>query len=232
MSNSKAWRTGLELGIPIGLGYFSVSIAYGMSAVLMHLTPVMAALISITNLTSAGQFAGTRLMAEHAGWTELILTMLVINARYFLMAISLSQKLDPAVTLSQRLLIAYGITDEIYAAAISRKGTLTFSFYMGLLTLPVIGWTAGTYCGAVAGSLLPADLASAFGIAMYGMFLAILVPKARTSKPVLACILLSAVTSILCRAAGLSAGWTVILCTIAVSALMAWKHPEASDELE
>ncbi|WP_301010956.1 AzlC family ABC transporter permease, partial [Faecalibaculum rodentium] len=137
--NSQSYAAGLRLGIPIALGYFSVSMAYGLSAVVLGFRPLQAALISISNLTSAGQFAGTQIIAQHGQLAELVLTTLVINARYFLMALSLSQKLEKT-SLLQRLVMAYGITDEIFAAAIGESGKLSFSFMMGLITLPVIGW--------------------------------------------------------------------------------------------
>lgn len=142
-----SYQAGLKLGVPIALGYFAVSMAYGLSAVVLGFRPLEAALISITNLTSAGQFAGTSLIVVAAPLSELILTTLVINARYFLMALSLSQKLEKT-SLWQRLLMAYGITDEIFAAAIGQSGQLSFAFMMGLITLPVAGWTAGTYAGS------------------------------------------------------------------------------------
>lgn len=226
-----SFRAGLKLGIPIALGYFSVSMAYGLSAEVLGFRPLQAALISITNLTSAGQFAGTQIIADHGTLTELILTTLVINARYFLMALSLSQKLEKT-TFWQRLLISYGITDEIFAAAIGESGRLKFSFMMGLILLPVIGWTGGTYVGAIASSLLPPDVAGACGVAMYGMFIAILVPKARADHSVALCILLACCLSLAFSWLGLSSGWSVIVVTLLAAGVMAWLHPEVDDGLE
>lgn len=226
-----SFRAGLKLGIPIALGYFAVSMAYGLSAVVLGFSPLQAALISLTNLTSAGQFAGTQIIAGHGALGELVLTTVIINARYFLMALSLSQKLGPA-SLGQRLLIAFGITDEIFAAAIGEKGRLRFSFMMGLILLPVAGWTGGTLLGAAASSLLPADVAGACGVAMYGMFVAILVPKARQDHSVALCILLAALCSLLLYGLGLSSGWSVIVVTILCAGIMAWLRPEVEDGLE
>lgn len=221
-----SYKAGLKLGIPIALGYFSVSMAYGLSAVVLGFRPLQAALISITNLTSAGQFAGTQIIAGHGTLAELMLTTLVINARYFLMALSLSQKLEKT-TLKQRLIMAYGITDEIFAAAIGESGKLSFSFMTGLITLPVIGWTAGTWCGAAASSLLPPDVAGACGVAMYGMFIAILVPKARQDHTVALCIAIACFLSLTAWWLGISSGWSVILVTLFTAGFMAWLHPEA-----
>lgn len=223
---------GLKTGIPIALGYFSVSVAYGMSAVLLGFTPWQAAFISFSNLTSAGQFAGTQLAAAQAPMVEVAVSMIVINARYILMALSLSQKLDDNIGFGRRLLMAYGITDEIFAAAIGQKGKLSFSFWMGLVLLPVLGWTGGTLTGALISDVLPAKIAAACGTAMYGMFIAILVPKARSSRPVLYCVLLSIAMSLAGNWLKLSSGWTVILVTVVCAGIMAWAHPEAGDELD
>lgn len=225
------FKEGLKTGIPIALGYFSVSMAYGLSAVLLGFDPIQAALISVTNLTSAGQFAGTGILAAGGTLMELATATLIINARYFLMSLSLSQKLDNC-GFFKRLLVAYGVTDEIFAAAIGQKGRLSFSFMMGLILLPVLGWTGGTLTGALASDLLPADVAAACGVAMYGMFIAILVPAARQSRQVSACILIAAALSILLQRAGLSSGWAIIVVTIAAAGFMAWRHPEAGHELD
>lgn len=229
--NSQSYAAGLRLGIPIALGYFSVSMAYGLSAVVLGFRPLQAALISISNLTSAGQFAGTQIIAQHGQLAELVLTTLVINARYFLMALSLSQKLEKT-SLLQRLVMAYGITDEIFAAAIGESGKLSFSFMMGLITLPVIGWTAGTWTGAAASSLLSPDVAGACGVAMYGMFIAILIPKARQDHSVAVCVALAATLSLACSLLQLSSGWAVILVTVITAGIMAWLHPGAGMEAE
>jgi len=226
-----SYQAGLKLGVPIALGYFAVSMAYGLSAVVLGFRPLEAALISITNLTSAGQFAGTSLIAAAAPLSELILTTLVINARYLLMALSLSQKLEKT-SLWQRLLMAYGITDEIFAAAIGQSGRLSFAFMMGLITLPVAGWTAGTYAGAAASNLLSAEAAGACSVAMYGMFIAILVPKARQDHSAALCMGIACILSLCAWWLQLSSGWSVILVTVLSSGFMAWMHPETDSDTD
>ena len=227
----RQFRAGLKLGIPIALGYFSVSMAYGLSAVLAGLTPLEATVISLTNLTSAGQFAGTGIIAAGGSLDQLVISTLIINARYFLMALSLSQKMADA-TFGQRLLMAYGVTDEIFAAAIGEKGRITFKFFMGLMFLPIIGWCSGTLVGALASNLLPADVAGACGVAMYGMFIAIVVPAGRKSRKVAECAVLAAAMSVVLQWAGMPSGWSVIMVTIVAAGLMAWRHPEAGNELD
>lgn len=224
---------GMKDSIPIALGYFAVSAAYGMAAVIQGMSITQAVITSLSNLTSAGQFAGTTLICAGASLLELILTELIINARYFLMSISLAQKAGP-LPLWQRLCMAYGITDEIYAVAIGKKGRIRFAWFMGLVLLPVIGWTSGTLLGAAASSALPSDLVNALGLSMYGMFIAIFVPAARREKPVFCCVMLSIVLSCLFAFLpvlnGLGSGYSIILITVAVSAAMAWLFPRKEED--
>ena len=172
-------RQGIRHGIPIGLGYLSVSFAFGMKAVGDGLTVLQAVLISMTNLTSAGQIAALPLMAGGASLAEMALTQLTINLRYALMSLSLSRKLDGSMGTLQRLVFSFANTDEIFAVASSQPGKVGKYYLYGLMIAPWIGWSLGTFLGAAAGTLLPAFVRSALGIAIYGMFLAIILPPAR-----------------------------------------------------
>ena len=227
--NRQEWKDGIRDGIPICLGYFSVSMAFGLSTVKLGLPIWGAVLISLTNLTSAGQFAGVTLLAAQAGYMELIVSMLVINIRYFLMSISVSQKVEKNYTLRQRLCTSFGITDEVFAVSMQRNKELSFPYMMGLIATPVLGWTGGTLVGAAATSLLPVSLSDAMGIALYGMFIAIIVPPAREQKNVMFAVLLAIVTSYLFTYLPIfqwiSGGWTVIIITVAVSATAACLFP-------
>ncbi len=221
--------TGLSDGLPIGLGYFAVSFAFGLMAIEGGLPAWVATVISLTNLTSAGQFAGVQLIFTHRPLVEIALTTLLINLRYLLMSLSLSQKLEPRVGLVQRLLIGFGVTDEIYAVAISRPGMLGARYSLSLLVLPIIGWTGGTLTGAVAGSVLPASVRAALGVALYAMFVAIVMPVLRRSRPV-ALVVLTAIgiSSLIAWApalTGLRGGWQIIAATILASALGAFLAP-------
>lgn len=232
--NSQLFIEGMKASIPIALGYFAVSMAYGMAAIIQGLTVTESVIISLTNLTSAGQFAGTTLICAGASLIELIMTELIINARYFLMSISLAQKTGGKLPLWQRMLMAYGITDEIYAVAISSKGNLRFSWFMGLVIPTVVGWTMGTLGGALASSFLPADLVNALGLAMYGMFIAIFVPAARKEKSVAVCVLIAIALSCLFAFTpvlkNLSSGYVIVLVTIVAAAFCAWKFPREDED--
>ncbi len=223
------YRSGLKDGVAIGLGYLSVSFAFGVAAVKAGIPLWAAVLISMTNLTSAGQLAGISVIAACGSMLETALTQLVINLRYALMSLSLSQKLDPSVTDGQRYLIAFGNTDEIFAVSSGRERPVTTRYFLGLMTLPWICWAAGTFLGAAANRILPRDVLSALGIAIYGMLIAIVLPAARKDRAVAMVVLTAAVLSCGFRwlpfLRGVSSGFAIILCGIAAAVLGALLHP-------
>ena len=221
----KDFIQGLRDGVPIMAGYFAVSFSFGILAMQGGLSVIQAALTSLTNMTSSGQFAGLQIIAAGGTLIELILTQVIINMRYSLMSLALSPKLDKKIKLWQRLLIAFANTDEIFAVAMSRERSLTFPYMAGLQILPIFGWTAGTAIGAIAGSLLPTALTAALGIALYGMFIAVIVPVARRSRPVLLSALIAIAISCVLYVLKVSAGISIIVSTVAASALMAFLRP-------
>lgn len=239
--NGRTFRTGLRDGIPIALGYLLVSAGFGITAVNYGLSVAGAVLISLTNLTSAGQVAGIEILRDFGPASvfavsalEMLVTQLVINLRYSLMGISLSQKLDGSFTTGKRMLTSFFITDEIYAMAASRRGDISVPYLFGLGTLPVAGWTLGTAVGALTASVLPRDLSNVFGIAIYGMFLSIVIPDCRRQKGVLLCSLLSAALSCLLvyvpAFSGISSGFRVILCAVLSCAVIAAVLPAPEEE--
>lgn len=223
------FKRGIRDGFPICLGYFSVSMAFGLTAVKAGLPVWTAVLISFTNLTSAGQFAGLNLMVANGSMIELAVTTFIINIRYFLMSLSVSQKLDKNFSTPKRLIASFGITDEVFAVSMQRREPLTFRYMAGLIITPIIGWTLGTFTGAVATSLLPKAVSNAMGIALYGMFIAIIVPPAREHRNVLFAVVLAIIASVcftyIPLLSGISGGWTIIIITVVVSAICAWLFP-------
>ncbi len=191
------YKNGVKDGLPIGLGYLSVSIAFGVQASLAGIPLILTTLISMTNLTSAGQLAGLPIIALAGTGAmlslilEMILSQLIINARYFLMSITLSQKLDDSFTLSKRFLCSIFITDEIFAVGAS-KPKINVKYMLGLATLPYVGWTVGTLIGAVASNILPSFISNALGIGLYAMFIAIIIPPSIKNKGVTLAVFLSA----------------------------------------
>lgn len=222
------YKSGFAAGIPIGLGYFPVSFTFGLMAVQGGLPVWLAVFISFSNLTSAGQFAGTNLMIHGAGFVEIGLTTFVINLRYMLMSLSLSQKLKPTVSTAERLLIGFGITDEIFAIASLRDGKVSPAYMYGLMTAPILGWTLGTFCGAAASGILPVSLQNAMGIALYTMFLAIIIPPAKKERRLQAVIALSVVITCVLQLpifSFISSGFQMILATVISAGVMAVLAP-------
>ena len=224
---NKSFLQGVKHGIPIALGYLSVSFTFGMKAVGDGLTWAQEVLISMTNVTSAGQFAGLPLMVAQASLIEAALTQLVINLRYALMAMSLSQKLDSSFNTFHRMAASFGITDEIFAVAAAQEGLLTPPYMYGLILVSFLGWTAGTALGAAAGELLPAAIIDAMGIVLYGMFLAIIIPPARKMRSVLAVVLAAALLSTMFKflLPAVSSGFVIIISAVASATMGAALFP-------
>ena len=229
------YACGLRDGLAIGVGYFSVSFTFGILAVNGGLSPLTAGLISLTNMTSAGQFAGLTVILAHGSLVELALTQLVINLRYALMSLSLSQRFGPAFTTWRRMIVAFANTDEIFAVAMGRAAPLTPRYMYGLASLPIVGWTSGTVAGAVAGAVLSPAVRSALGVALYSMFIAIVVPPMRRSRPVRLVAAAAAAASCILAWTPLSrmvgSGFAIVLSTLAAAAMGAWLFPaDASPE--
>ena len=231
--NMNQFRAGLKHGIPIGLGYLAVSFTFGIMAKGAGLTTFQAVLISLTNLTSAGQFAGLGIITSGAPYMEMAMTQLIINLRYCLMSCSLSQKLDKNMPFFHRFLISYGVTDEVFGVSVCRPGILSPFYSYGLICVAVPGWTLGTLLGAVSGDFLPARLLSALNVALYGMFLAIIIPPARKDKVVAALVAISFALSFagsyLPVVSSMSSGTRTIILTVVISSAAAILFPRKTE---
>lgn len=230
------FKCGLKDGLPIGLGYLSVSFAFGVQASILGVPLIMSVFMSMTNLTSAGQLAGLTIIAAMGTILEIILTQLVINARYFLMSISLSQKLDDSFTLSHRLLCSAFVTDEIFAVAVAKPKTFGKNYFYGLVILPYFGWALGTLLGAVAGGTLPVFITNALGIALYAMFIAIMCPSMTREIGVAFAVILGGGISVLLYFtpifAGIPTGLSVIISAVIAAVLCAAIFPKKGNEEE
>lgn len=227
------WR-GLRKGLPIAIGYLSVSFTFGVKAAHGGIPAGIATLMSLTNVTSAGQFAGLTIMMAQGGYLELALTTFLINIRYLLMSLALSQKVDRRMKLSQRMAAGYGITDEVFAVAVAEQEPISARFLYGLIALPVLCWTAGTAIGALASRIMPEALSQAMELGLYAMFLAIIIPPARKSRAVALVIMLAIViecilyiTPVLKQ---ISVGFQVILATLLAASAGAVIHPVREGE--
>ncbi len=225
---TKDYQNGLRDGIAVAMGYFAVSFTFGMASVASGLNVLQAMLISLTNVTSAGQFSGLAIIAAGGTYIEIALTQLVINLRYCLMSFSLAQKLDRTAPHWHRILMAYSVTDA------SRSGALSPAYHYGITSVAVPGWVLGTLAGAVSGNLLPAFVISALGVAIYGMFLAIIIPPARKNRTVLlvvlSAMLMSFLFSVLPVLKKVTSGFVIIITTIAVAGVAAWLKPIEDDQ--
>ena len=222
-------RLGMRHGIPIMLGYFAVAFALGITARNAGLSVWQAGVASMTNMASAGEYAGFQTIRERAGLIETALMTLVANARYLLMSCALSQKLSQDLRAPHRLLMGMTITDEIFALSVARTNPLNPWYSYGALLVSCFGWTAGTMLGLVVGNALPARLVQALSISLYGMFLASIIPAARKERAILILIAVSMALSGLCAVLPgireLSTGTRIILLTVVISAVAAWVRP-------
>lgn len=221
------FKKGISHGIPIALGYFSVSFGFGIMAVKSGIGALNAIIISLTNLTSAGQAAGVGIIAAGGAFLEMAATQFVINLRYSLMGLSLSQKLDKSFNTFHRMIASFGITDEIFAVASSQTEKLVPSYMYGIISVACLGWVGGTAAGALAGTALPAEITAAMGILLYGMFIAIIIPAARSSRKDLIVICFAAAFSMIFKflLPDVSFGFAIIISSVAAAVIGALLFP-------
>ena len=239
MDHKKNFLCGMRDGIPIALGYLAVSFTLGIACRNIGMSAFDATVMSLTNLTSAGEFAALGIMVAGAGYWEMALSQFVINLRYMLMSASLSQKLAPDTPLYHRLLVGYGVTDEIFGISSTFDGKLSPYYTYGAIAVAAPAWVLGTLLGALLGNILPASATSALGVALYAMFLAIILPPARKSRVIAVLVAISMAASLLLTLACDAFGWTgftegfrIIVLTVAISLGAAILFPvrEGTDE--
>ena len=228
------WKRGLKKGIPIALGYLSVSFTFGVKAAHGGLPVWVAVLISLTNVTSAGQLAGLELMLTGGTYVEIALSTFIINMRYMLMSLSLTQKIKPGTKKRSQAVFGFAITDEIFAVAATEPGEITASFMYGLISIPIFGWVLGTFLGAAASHIMPASLGNAMELGLYAMFIAIIIPPSKKGRSVFFVVVMAAAVSALLYYVPLfsfiSGGFRVILATVLVSVVAAAFMPVRREE--
>lgn len=235
-NNNLSWKNGIKDGILIALGYFAVSFTFGIMAKKAGMTPFQAVFMSAANLTSAGQFGALALIGTSATYLEMALIQLVINLRYSLMSCSLSQKFEAGSGFPHHLLVAFGVTDEIFGVSVCKAGKLNPFYNYGLMSVSIPGWMLGTFCGVVSGGILPARIISALSVALYGMFIAVIVPPAKRNKLlggiILSSMLLSLLFAQLPILSQISQGFKIIILTVLIAGIAALLFPvkEVADE--
>lgn len=233
MNNLKWYKKGVKDGIPIGLGYFAVAFTLGIVAAKAGLTAVQALLATGLTNASAGGYAGFEIIAESGGYLAMAISQLVVNARYLLMAASLSQKLNPETPLLHRALVAFDVTDEVFGISIAVKGNLNPFYNYGAMTVSIPGWALGAFFGVIMGDVLPPSLVSALSVGLYGMFLAIIVPPARKDKVIALLVVVSMALSFalakLPFVCEISSGMRVIILTVVISLAAAIIFPREDE---
>ncbi len=230
----KELKEGMRDGIPIGLGYLAVSFSLGVAAKSAGLTAFQGFIASLSNNASAGEYAGFTVIAANAAYLEMALMTLIANARYLLMSCALSQKFAPDTPLKHRLLVGYDVTDEIFGITIARPGPLEPYYTYGAIIVAAPCWAVGTALGVIAGNLLPLRAVSALSVALFGMFLAVIIPPARKNRIVALFVLVSFLASFaaanLPLVSQLSSGTRTIILTVAISAVAAALFPVREEE--
>lgn len=225
---------GLRDGLPIGMGYLAVSFTLGIAAKNAGLGSAQAGLMSFLNLTSAGEFAALSIIQTQGGYMELALSQIIINLRYCLMSCALSQKLNGSTAFFHRFIMAFGVTDEIFGIAVSTPKYLDPYYQYGAMSVAIPCWTLGTVLGVISGGLLPAPVMRAMSIALYGMFLAVIIPPAKNNRIlagiVMAAMLASCLVGILPVLRNLSSGMKTILLTVGIAAAAAVLFPVREEE--
>ena len=234
MNRKENFIAGIKDGIPICLGYIAVSFTFGIMTGNAGLSVFEAVLISASNVTSAGQFAGLNLIIASASYMEMAITQLIINLRYCLMSCALSQKFSSKTPFFHRFFVAFGVTDEIFAISALREGNLSPYYSYGAMSVAIPGWVLGTFLGIVSGNLLPARIVSALSVALYGMFIAIIVPPAKENKVLAGIILVSMAMSTLFTYApvlsNISSGFRIIILTILIASVAAYFFPITEED--
>lgn len=229
------FREGFRDGVPIALGYLAVAFTLGIQAKEAGMSVWEATVMSLVNVTSAGEFAALTIISSASSYLEMAISQLIINLRYMLMSFALSQKVSPELGVPHRMGMAFGVTDEIFGISVGRDGALSPFYNYGAMSIALPGWTVGTALGVVMGNVLPDSVVSALSLALYGMFLAIIIPKAREDKHVLAAVIVAMAASWLCTklpvVREISAGTRIILLTVIISLTAALVFP-VKDEQE
>lgn len=233
-SHNKVLREGFRDGIPIGLGYLAVSFSLGVAARNAGLSAFQGFLVSLLNNASAGEYAGFTVIAANGAYFEIFLMTLIANARYLLMSCALSQKFSPDTPLIHRILVGYDVTDEIFGITIARPGMLDPFYSYGAILIAAPAWAGGTALGVIAGNLLPARAVSALSVALFGMFLAVIIPPARKNRVIALFVLISFAASFaatyLPLISRLSDGTRTIILTVLISAVAAILFPVNEEE--
>ena len=234
--NITYWKRGVKDGIPICLGYLAVSFTFGIAARNTGLTSFQSSLMSATNYTSAGQFSAIGLIGASALYFEMAVTQLIINLRYCLMSCALSQKLKEKTPLMHKFIMAFGITDEIFGVSVCTEGKQNPYYVYGAMSVAMPGWVLGTFLGVVSGDILSPGIINVLSIALYAMFIAVIMPSARGNRILAGIIILSMFLSFIFSKiqilSVISPGFKIIILTVLIAGAATVFFPLREDGYE
>ena len=210
---------GAKSAIPIFIGYFTASIAFGILALSSGLRPFEAVLFSMTNLTGAAQFMAINLIASGTAIGEIVISVMLMNMRYLIMAASLARKLGLKHNI-EKAVISFGVTDEMFSLVSLKEGKVANSFVYGLELTSWMGWTLGTLMGVTVGSFLPRALQDAMSGALFALFISLLIPEIKKSyRAAVLSISAGILNSLLYYIWNISAGWSIVISMITITGI-------------
>ena len=235
INKKEIFKEGFKDGVPIGLGYFAVSFSLGVYAASVGLSPMQGAIASLLTNASAGEYAGFMVIATNASYLQMVIMTIVASLRYLLMSTVLSNRCDEDMKLIHRFLLSFYITDEIFAISIARSKKIEPFYTYGAVLPATTLWASGTLIGILAGNILPSRIVSALSVALYGMFIAIIIPPCKKDRYVLIGVIISFLLSYLSTyyipfIKDISSGTRTIILTIIISTFMALLAPRKDED--
>lgn len=236
IENKKEFALGVKHGVPIALGYFAVAFSLGITGKAIGLKPLSCAITSLLVHASAGEYAGYTMVGVDATYIEMAIMILIANARYLLMSCAMSQRMAPSLGFIHRLVMGFGITDELFGISIAREGYLNPNYMYGGMLIAIPSWALGSCLGCFSGNVMPERIVSALSVALFGMFLAIIIPPAKTNHTIGILIIISFIASYLAARIDffkqISGGTVTIILTVVISAAAAIIVPHVDDDQE
>lgn len=232
--NRTEYFTGMRDGIPIALGYFAVAFSLGITAKNMGLKPLQCFITSVLVHASAGEYAGYTMVGSNATYIEMAIMIFIANARYLLMSCAMSQRMHNSLSFPHRLVMGFGITDELFGISIARPGYMNPNYMYGGMSISIPFWALGSAIGCYSGNIMPENIVSALSVALYGMFLAIIIPPVRDNRVIgfliVICFIASYLASRLSIFASISAGTKTIILTVIISSIAAILVPHTEED--
>lgn len=218
--NKEQFLRGVKAAVPIAVGYLPIAVAFGLLAKSAGIPSYVSCLMSLCIYAGASQFIGVNLMVLGASWGEIVFTTFILNLRHFLMTATLAQKLEKQASLPWRMVLAFGITDETFSVtSFQQQETLSRYFSLGLNTLAFLAWNVGTWLGLFFAGGFPDIVKSSMGIALYAMFIGLLIPQIKKATPARTVALLAILINCLSSWLPISNGWGIIIATIVSAAI-------------